>query len=133
MHYFYYLKLKNYLQYIALIHYKLSLVFKIPSNSGIFISFFWAFFNALPDRVHVRKNSRNKECYWQYENACKRNKVEQTLMTSVKCDIFSCNEGVSARLVQKSPLWLKTNTKLPKETKKSSLSPADARVYWWRK
>jgi hypothetical protein len=29
MHYFYYLKLKNYLQYIALIHYKLSLVFKI--------------------------------------------------------------------------------------------------------
>jgi hypothetical protein len=27
MHYFYYLKLKNYLQYIALIHYKLSLVF----------------------------------------------------------------------------------------------------------
>jgi hypothetical protein len=26
---FYYLKLKNYLQYIALIHYKLSLVFKI--------------------------------------------------------------------------------------------------------
>jgi hypothetical protein len=29
MHYFYYLKLKNYLQYIALIHHKLSLVFKI--------------------------------------------------------------------------------------------------------
>jgi hypothetical protein len=29
MHYLYYLKLKNYLQYIALIHYKLSLVFKI--------------------------------------------------------------------------------------------------------
>jgi hypothetical protein len=28
MHYFYYLKLKNYLHYIALIHYKLSLVFK---------------------------------------------------------------------------------------------------------
>jgi hypothetical protein len=28
MHYFYYLKLKNYLQYIALIHYKLSLVFQ---------------------------------------------------------------------------------------------------------
>ena len=27
MHYYYYLKLKNYLQYIALIHYKLSLVF----------------------------------------------------------------------------------------------------------
>jgi hypothetical protein len=27
IHYFYYLKLKNYLQYIALIHYKLSLVF----------------------------------------------------------------------------------------------------------
>jgi hypothetical protein len=29
MHYFYYLKLKNYLQYIALVQYKLSLVFKI--------------------------------------------------------------------------------------------------------
>jgi hypothetical protein len=27
MHYFYYLKLKNYLQHIALIHYKLSSVF----------------------------------------------------------------------------------------------------------
>jgi hypothetical protein len=27
MHYFYYLKLKNYLQYITLIHYKFSLVF----------------------------------------------------------------------------------------------------------